>query len=48
MPISAKNITSVLGNKHQKLSPASVNVVNWVTEMIPLKTASRKNKKALI
>lgn len=30
MQINAMNITFMLGNEHEELSPASVNVVNWV------------------
>lgn len=48
MQISTKNITFMLGNEREKLSPASVNVVNWVAELIQLKTGSRKNKKILL
>lgn len=48
MQVSAKNITFTLGNEHEKLSPASVNVVNWVAELIQLKAGSRKNKKILL
>lgn len=48
MQVSAENITFTLGNEHEKLSPASVNVVSWVAELIQLKAGSRKNKKILL
>lgn len=48
MQISAKNVTLPLGNKHEKLSPVSVNVVNLVAELTQLKTGSRKNEKILL
>lgn len=42
MWISVKHITFMVGNEHEKLSPASVNVVNWVAELIQLKTGRIK------